>query len=671
MMLRTVGGGRLQPWLSLESENMNERRRPLGIRVFILVAGWILGLVTLCGQGQAPRLAVEEIRQEGIRFRAGAAAGTDLTLEGSFDLRDWFRIGSASAVNGSAEFVHSNSIPASGLFYRVRVGSAGEPLRLEVQTDPARSAAGLITPTTGGRMSLQSSDGVRFDFVAPTNAVLEPVAVRMTLITNFTTFPENDGFRAAVLLEPEGLEFMASARLTLTFPGDIPGEELTGYSFDGDGTGFHLIAARPVERQVVLSVDYFSGKGVASFRNTSPPTFDKAWTRQKDARYAAQDRHARRVREIIRDEYAGRIDTQTANLRIEISELDMVFDVYRNGLQPFLRTAENDCAVGRGVVISELNRLINTASRVLGAPLNADDPLQKDLREIMPKVRCACARELIRRCEQEPGVPGKDLVAAMEDLLLDSRVVTGRTDAQGCDLGSDEQILQRLMSGPCFGEWEGSIELERVTSMIGEGRSGSRTWTWDDETRELYTATVTRVLDRRTFNTGGKRGEGWTLETKGPFHTGIRIDQVIVDDPPNGEVVKTTTIRSSAAESVPAHGDISLRIVDGKLESLGAGGGASPGNIAYTVTNDTDYRCKVPFPPNNPCPTGNSFQQNRTFSIFQGYGVEATEPNAMFTSAPGRITASWFRVRETEQFFGPPLRVEERIRMSLFRRPRP
>lgn len=618
---------------------------------------------------QPPSLAVEGIGADGVHLRASAASADILSLEGSFNLREWFLIHSATAANGTAHFLHSNSIPASAVFYRARLGATPALVQVVAQTDPAQSAAGLITPEAGGRMSLTSAEGIRFDFTAPTNSVREPVVVRMTVITNLVAFPQNDGFRAAVALEPEGLDFKETARLAITFPENIPVEDMAGYSFDGDGTGFHLIAARPSAREVVLAVDYFSGKGVASFRNSPPPTFDQAWTRQKDARYAAQDRHARRVRQIIKDLYAGKINDREADSRQESSELQMIVETYENGVRPFLKAAETDCAIGRGVVVPELERLIGRATRILGAPLDATDPLQKDLREIMPKVRCACARELIRRCEQEPGVSGSELLNALNDLLLDARVVTGRTDAQGCELGSDDQIRERLMSGPCFGQWEGSIVLERVTSTIGTGQSGARTQTWDDETRELYTATVKGVTRHTTFTSGGKPGEGWTLATEGPFHTGIRIHRVIVDDPPDWEVVTTETQRASAAESVTAIGDITLRIVDGKLESLGAGGGASPRNVPYTVTYQTSYRCKVPFPPNNPCPAGYTFAQNRTLSIYQGYGVDATDPNATFISVPGRITATWRRVRETEQSFGPPQRVEERIQMTLVKRP--
>jgi len=615
---------------------------------------------------------LESIGPEGARLRAASSAGSQLSLEGSFNLQDWFFLESKATTNGAAEFLHANPIPASAVYYRVREGAPAEPLRIIAELDRNRSAAALITPEAGGRMSLTGADGIRFDFVAPTNAVREPVAVRMTVITNFSAFPEHDGFRAAVVFEPEGFDFRLLARLTITFPEDLPVPDMSGYSFDGDGTGFHLIAAQPSLRQVVLPVDHFSGKGAASFRGDGPTPFQQAWKRQKDARYAAEDRHARRVKQIIRDEYSGKITEDHARFKLELSEVQMVAEIFENGVKPYLQAAETDCAIGRGIVVPELERLIAAQNRLLGDPQPGEyDPLGNALRSVMPKVRCACARELIRRCEEDPNASGSQLLSALNDLLLDSSLVTGRTDAQGCELGSDDQIRARLMSGPCFGTWVGSIVLSRVTSVVGTTQNGPSTGSWDNETRELYSATVKRVVRHRTFTSGGKPAESWDLETEGVYHVGLRINQRRVNDPANFDIVETETITASTAESPPAPGNINLRIVDGKLESLGAGGGGSPLSLRHSVLTETSYRCKVPFPPNNPCPTGNSWTQDRSYTLFQGYGVDATDPQATFTSVPdqGRITATWHRVREFEVFSEPPKRVEERIQMTLFKKP--
>jgi hypothetical protein len=342
--------------------------------------------------------------------------------------------------------------------------------------------------------------------------------------------------------------------------------------------------------------------------------------------------------------------------------------MYRDAVKPYEALAASDCSVGRAIVAAELDRLSRlwTADHSGSSGGNPYDAL---LADIMPKVRCACAHALIDRCENEPGVSGARLLNALDDLLLDSRLATGRTDAQGCDLGSDEDIRNRLISGPCFGSWTGTILLTRVTTMQGTGQSGARTQTWDDETREVYSATVTRVSKHTVFTSGGKPAKSWTLDTQGPFHLGYRVHHVIIDDPPDGEIVSTTSETAAAAQSVPDQGDIVLRLVDGRFDAVGAGGGASPRNMPYTKRTETRYRCKVPFPPNNPCPPPNEYSNSSSLSIYQGYSVDASDTQTSATVTPRSVQLTWSRVRFFEQSFGPPKRVEERIQMSLFRAP--
>ncbi|MBE7502530.1 MAG: hypothetical protein HS113_20035 [Verrucomicrobiales bacterium] len=626
-----------------------------------------IGLVAWClpnpALAQPVALTLESVGPDGARLRAAGSTAAQVSLEGSFNLQDCFQIQSVATANGTAEFLHASPVPASAVCYRAREGA--QPNLVNRRR----------TPSVGGRAESPDvrplePDGSASADQAPAAAVREPVAVRMTVITNFSAFPEHDGFRAAVAFEPEGFDFQPDFQLTISFPADLPVPDMAGYSFDGDGTGFHLIAARPSSREVVLSVDHFSGK-VAISGEQARHSFDQPGTASQDAGMRRRTATPTRSRQILRDEYSGKISENQAKLAWDLSELDMVFDVYRSSVQPTSRSRRLTTPSGRVVwwSLRRLQRLIAVQSRVLGGPPGEYDPLGDALRSVMPKVRCACARALIRECEQNPNASGSRLLAALNDLLLDSRLVTGRTDAQGCELGSDDQIRERLMSGPCFGDWEGTIVLSRVESVMGTTQNGARTGTWDNETRELYSATVKRVVRHRTFTSGGKPAESWELETDGVYHAGVRISRQLVDDPPNWEVVTTTTDTASAADSFPTTGDIHVRLVNGQLESLGAGGGGSPLSLRYSVLTETAYRCKVPFPPNNPCPTGSSWSQNRSLSLFQGYGVDATDPEAAFTSVPGRITATWYRVREFEKFSEPPERVEERIQMTLVKKP--
>jgi hypothetical protein len=116
---------------------------------------------------------------DGARFRAAGSTAAQMSLGGSFNLQDWFLIQSVATANGTAEFLHANPVPASAVYYRAREGAPAEAPVIIPQLDPIRSAAGLITPEAGGRLSLMDADGVRFDFEAPAKAVREPVAQPM------------------------------------------------------------------------------------------------------------------------------------------------------------------------------------------------------------------------------------------------------------------------------------------------------------------------------------------------------------------------------------------------------------------------------------------------------------------------------------------------------------
>ena len=149
-------------------------------------------------------------------------------------------------------------------------------------------------------MLLEDSQGITYQFTAAPNLVWEPVAVHMTLITNFTTFPDHDGARAAVQFSPEGLAFRGAAELRITFPSPLTPADMLAYSFADDGGGFHLQPSRPGPLAVTMPITHFSGHGVARFAGAPVPTFDQAWAGAHRAILAAEHRQA------LRDRAAGR-----------------------------------------------------------------------------------------------------------------------------------------------------------------------------------------------------------------------------------------------------------------------------------------------------------------------------------------------------------------------------
>lgn len=652
-------------------------KRGVGRGIGLGLKRWLASVVVLAGVvlqslGQAPLLEVAEVTPTQARLRARTTAEGNVNLEGSFDLRQWFAIESKPPAGGVAEFVHPRPNSAAALFYRAVQAVA--PRSVGPKLDRNAAAAVLLTPEEGGRMEIALPEGVRYEFQASSNLVEDLTPVRMTVITNFTDFPEHGGFRAAVSLEPDGLDFRGEATLRITFPEALPKADMLAYSFARSGAGFHLIESDPEDRSITLALGHFSGAGVASFPNAAPSRFDTAWDGAKEAIRAAEDRAARRQREINRDRFKNEtITEEEANRREKESRLQKYEEIYQNAVQPYEAMAGTDCAIGQAVVLGELERLDRLWARETGLP-GEQNPYRQRQAQLAAQVRCACAKALLDRCENDPNASGSALLSAMESLLLDARVATGRTDAQGCDLGSDEQILDRLYAGPCFGKWEGTIVLTRVKTRQGTGTlpAAGLTQTWDDETREVYSGSLAGIKSEESFTVGGKHKTVWQFNTKGPVHFGHRVNQTIVFDSPSSDIVSTERVTASVSDSSAAVGDIHLTLTDGQFDGLGAGGGNSAigYRLPYTSYSATTYRCKVPFPPNNPCPSPVSNSTRSSFTFFQGYFVGKDDPHATVAVTPRRVSLTWRERVEFPNDYGPPDVREESIVMNLVRVPK-
>lgn len=633
---------------------------------------WLAGCLIVAGGGKAfaqrPSLELVEASPAGTTLRALTSAPGNLNLEGSFDLANWFYLESGFPEGGAVLFAHTNDWPANAIFYRVASEPAPLPVRVSAQLDTNHVAATLITPEEGGRMSLTLASGMRYEFEAGTNLVQEPVPVRMTLITNFTDFPSHDGHRAAVAFSPEGLTFKGEARLKIVFPASVPREDMLAYSFAEDGSGFHLIPSRPETNLVDLRISHFSGAGVASFRSSTPPNFNRAWTDARDAVHSAEDRASRRNHNIYRDEFFNRITDDESRRRERESRLRMMEEIYRDAVRPYEAIAAADCAIGSAVVFAELNRLAGLWQEETRGS-SAENPYAQKLREIAPKVRCACAKALIERCENDPNASGSALLRSLDNLLWDSRLATGSTDAQGCELGSDDQIRARLLAGPCFDKWVGTVVLTTIKSRIGTGTLNNLTQTWDDETREIYFGRVTGIKSERSFTVGGKLNTAWTLNTSGRVYFGHRVNQVLVTDSPASDIVETARVTESTSDGSEAVGEISLTLTDGAFTRLGVGGGNSARGYQhlYTHNEERSYRCKVPFPPNNPCPSTTSFSTTRSISFFQGDSVDKGDLDASVTVTDRAVNVIKNVVVERPNDFGPPSRTEERVAINLVR----
>ncbi len=615
-------------------------------------------------------LALKEVSPPIVRLAVESPAAGEVELQGSYNLAQWFQIGSQSTPGGPVEFRHTNSGPAGSIFYRALATLGPEAPKLVPQLDTNYTAGTLITPEEGGRMSLTLPDGMLYEFRAGSNLVTEPVAVGLTLITNIGEFPENEGYRAAVAFSPEGLQLLGEAELRIQFPGDLPAADMLAYSFSDDGSGFHLIQSRPEARAITLRLTHFSGGGVARFSKEPAARFNRSWDRSRAAVAAAEHRAALRNWAAARDQENGAITAQEEIQRRAANELQMLDEIYREAVQPFEELAGSDCAVGQAVVVGELERLSRLWSGQTGGT-SANNPYDQILQRVVPRVRCACAHALLDRCEKEPTVSGSALLSALDSLLDDARLVSHSSDAQGCDLGSDDQIRQRLTDGPCFANWQGTIVLTRIQSRQGSDQLGNVNYAWDNETRQVYVGRVTTLAEETSFVVDNKPTTVWILNTKGGIQFGHRELETQIY-PVGADVIATSKDTESTSDSAPGKGIIHLTLTAGAFDGLGIEGESASSDYRhpYTFTHRTTYECTSPRPPANPCPKPEEFTLDQSVSYFQGYSVNPNDKGLSVSVTPNTVDLTWLRVKEIANGFGPPDRTEERITLHLARNSR-
>src|SRR5688572_5885232 len=262
-------------------------------------------------------------------------------LEASTNLSQWFSLTSAPAGIDPVSLVHNEAAQLGTVFYRgVQLVEASAVVP---QVDSNRVATGLITMANGGSLVLTNESGVRYTFTVGPSNVLDTVAVRMTLVTNFTSFPYENEMRTAVLFEPSGFEFHGAGLLEILYPTNVPHLKISSFAFNGDGGGFHLTPDVVSSNRVRIPVTHFSGVGNGLWSGTERT---KAVTTFVDNRL---DR--------VSQEMAGILGRDRERLLLgEEPQLDLgkemesrQQDYYDNYLKPFFAEAETDCALAQSL----------------------------------------------------------------------------------------------------------------------------------------------------------------------------------------------------------------------------------------------------------------------------------------------------------------------------------
>lgn len=619
------------------------------------VAGAILA--TIFAPLAASAMDLRWLGQSGnvTRLNLSNASDGPVHLEGSFDLENWFLLDSQVASGGGAGFVHTNSEPVSFQFYRAVARTLTPSPVVGPQPDPTLTKSVVVTPQEGGEIFLTDRRGVQYHLLMRSNLVVEPVAVTMTVVTNFAAMPLEDRFRAAVVFEPEGFEFLGAAELRIRFRESIPELEMVGYAFEAAGAGFHLRPWESSSNEVVLPVRHFSGAGVSAVPLPPAPqpplNYEQARRTTRDAESTADQWAGERLRELSERRHRGELSADEFAEQLRgLRTLRNRF-VFLTGIKPLLEAATRDCAVGE-VVLSRFERLEREAIGGYGNSVQFPE-----LVALAPQVRCRCAHEYLERCETQPSTSGRGTRAALDAVLNTTARITGRTDAQGCDLGTDTEIDRRFARAACHKAWEGKMSFTediQNTFEIPIPESPGSTTSYTLNTRRETTA-FSGTLDTLLETDGDVpdvNGEGgwafWKFQTKGKLTGTYGDSRITILMTP--DFTSTDSYLETAKATHTAVGDLSLRINDGKTVAwvaFSAGLEDTKYPIAHQATTEFKVECKPLHETRCPDSIPAQTKSVGTYNIaFAAYGSTSTA-DATLAYSGDKVTARYRRVRVT------------------------
>lgn len=220
-----------------------------------------------------------------------------------------------------------------------------------------------LIPAKGGLINLTLPSGLAYRLDIPDGALLNDQEITMVPITRIDGMRLSGGVIGGVQLEPEGLQLLTPATLTIMVPKGYDPKQMVGFGYHGEGDGFHLDLATGDGKTISLPIFSFSGHGAAIGTPASVANqADQPVASPADA-YAQQLTNA-----ATQCASAGEDDSACLPL------IQMIIDQYNDKIQPALSDAQNndrliDSAAGaflqwlHGVELLSLDRVI-TINRI-------------------------------------------------------------------------------------------------------------------------------------------------------------------------------------------------------------------------------------------------------------------------------------------------------------------
>ncbi|HUR96531.1 MAG TPA: hypothetical protein VMZ26_00555 [Pyrinomonadaceae bacterium] len=185
--------------------------------------------------------------------------GSAYAIEKSSNLANWTTLFSSIASNGRVEF--SGTLTADpAQFFRGRPDVA--PISITPKSNPEHTSK-LFATMQGGSTVLEGTNGTRFTLTFPSNNIVTPTTLTMTLVTNISGLPFSGGLIGAVQIGPDDPELYGGGELSVTFPTNIDRRKIASFTANSDGSNLALTPDRVFTNRVAIPITHSGLFGVA------------------------------------------------------------------------------------------------------------------------------------------------------------------------------------------------------------------------------------------------------------------------------------------------------------------------------------------------------------------------------------------------------------------------
>lgn len=428
---------------------------------------WLFALVLLPASGaelKVELLTLDANKRPTLRI-TGPATGTYI-LEASRDLQKWWPVGDTVSKNGVLEVTHQSAADNKALWFRGRGVTLAPDV---VARHDTNWAASVLVTTNGGTVNLLHPSGYYAVLTVPPFAVIEPVVVTMTAVTNLDGYPFANPCTAALKFEPDGLRFLSPALLEFHFPTNITAE-FASLGFQAEGKQLRLVPDDIGSNYINIPVSHFSGIAVGRL--------------SRDEVLAAREKHVTDIFDRASQEPAAlKLEERRKALQGEpgspdlFDKLKVIYrDFFENQVKQLIDESLGDCDMFRALS----PRVLALAQEL--AFMGAEEDAEMVWDFLMGYRRCTaysvCHAKILQECAA--GLRSFEAVRELRGIERQRQLLGAADGENDCGTALTEEMLEQ-----CTPQlWTGTFSYieEGSTNIYTQKTDGG----WVNIDREYY-----------------------------------------------------------------------------------------------------------------------------------------------------------------------------------------